>query len=131
MTGEVPIERFEGIPVSDMARNRAVRSVQEALDIDDPLEKVTELIIRANNGISIAEGYKGELMDVFSPAFKHGIRVAIRTLAAAGLAAEVIPIEGLIRRALQVDLGSSLLMRQAYNGDPRNLYLPIDGGNGE
>lgn len=126
-------ERF---PVSQMARNRALRTVGETMAKPDVVERTTELIMAANTAQDVV-GHSGgphdiETLAVSLKAFRHGVRIAVSTLLEAGLDESLLPTEGLWERAIDVDLSSAALAEARARVEGKNIadfYFQQDGGN--
>jgi hypothetical protein len=121
---------IENFPVSDMAKRKAEREVEEMMEIDDPVERLVTLIQAGNSLADISDGYVGAIEDLISPVFKHGLRVAVRTFIESGLPEDELPMEGLRSRMTMVSLMSSASLEAVFDGELADLYLPEDGGNG-
>lgn len=123
---------IEDFPTSEFAKNRARRDVDEAMAEEDFVERVVALIGMGNSGLDVTRDLEPgtELTDVFGPGFRHGIRIAVRTLLESGLAEVDFPIDELKNRVARVSLASSMMTEATYEGDVADLYLAADGGNG-
>jgi hypothetical protein len=126
----------EHLPVSDMARSRANRFVDEIFEEPDEVERTAKLIGATNTALEVMEGFDGGPLSFFADAsvrkgYEHGVRVAIRTLLNVGGPEFVLPTEQLRSKALAVELRHSILMEAsmvASGGDIADMYYEEDGG---
>lgn len=116
---------------SEMAINSAIRDIQSIPEFEDPVERTVDLVNRANTGADMLEGFDGSPIELLlNPAFKHGMRVAIRTMLESGMSLDSIPFDGMTEAAFKIDLASSAMTEALYAGNLADLYLLEDGGNG-
>ncbi len=127
----------ETFSFSEMARNKALREIQEAIVPDDTSQTVANLIVGDTNLADLFEGIEAARvptttheLTIFMAGAKIGAQIAVERLLAAGLPEDQLPTQTLKQRMFGFSVASSAAMEARYDGDPADLYMPEDGGNG-